>query len=77
MTDEQSQPTIAPTSAFRPGELGIPNRDLGDEESGVAEHARPAERGTYPDLLPPAPDRPAPTTSLAERIRARIESEES
>jgi hypothetical protein len=85
MTDEpvqnqdqdQDQATIAPTGAFRPGELGIPDRDLGDEESGMAEQPRSVERGTYPNLLPPPPERRAPTTSLAERVRARIESEES
>jgi hypothetical protein len=66
-------PEIASTVSFRPASLGLNDKVIGEHKSGYLEQAIPAERGKLPAMLPPKPQGPAPTTSLASRLRAALE----
>ena len=67
-------PEIAPTVSFRPASLELHDKVIADHKHGYLEHATPAERGALPAMLPPKPHGPpAPQTSLASRLRARLQ----
>jgi hypothetical protein len=66
------EPKIASTVSFRPAGLGIRD-EVSEQKYGFVEQEIARERGKAPDLRPPAPDKPAPKTPLAERLRQRLE----
>lgn len=71
-TDE---PEIAPTVSFRPKSLDLRDQVIGEHKPGHVEHTIPKTRGKAPALLPPAPQGPAPKTSLSSRLQALLKKE--
>ena len=67
------EPEIAPTVSFRPASIDLKDKVIGDHKAGHLEQPIAAARGKLPDLQPPPPQGPAPTTSLASRLRARLD----
>jgi hypothetical protein len=66
------EPKIAPTVSFRP-DYGPRDAVIGDEKHGFVDQKVARERGAVPALLPPSPVEAPPKTSLAERLRRRLE----
>jgi hypothetical protein len=64
---------IEPTTAFRPAGVPIADGIVSEEKAGVvhtkAAHAKKGQNA----VPPPLSDKPAPTTSLAARLRERVE----
>jgi len=64
---------IAETVAFRPVGDWLVDRRLADQASGRAGELVAVARSKPGAMLPPHPTRAAPTTTLAQRMRERME----
>jgi hypothetical protein len=75
MSTEGGTPEIAPTGAFGHPYVRPPDKVVEAGVPGVVASELEAATDEPGAALPPRSDRPAPTTSLAERWRARLEQE--
>jgi hypothetical protein len=66
------EPKIDPTVSFRPDD-GPRDEVIGDQKYGLVKEKVARKRGRAPALLPPHPEQAPPQTSLAERVRKRLE----
>ena len=71
-----NEPEIAPTVSFRPANLDLRDRAIGEHKAGHVEHKIPTARGKAPALLPPLPKGAAPKTSLSSRLQALLKKGE-
>jgi hypothetical protein len=65
-------PKIDPTVSFRPDD-GPRDEVIGEQKYGLVKEKVARKRGKAPALLPPPSDQAPPQTSLAERMRQRLE----
>jgi hypothetical protein len=66
------EPKIASTVSFRP-DYGPRDAVIGDQKHGFVDQKVARDRGAVPALLPPYTEEAPPKTSLAERLRHRLE----
>ena len=76
MPTDEGTPKIAATGAFGHPYVRLPDRVVDEGAPGLVATDFEAVIEGPGAVLPPRSDKPAPTTSLAERWRARLEQED-
>jgi len=70
--DKVSKHGVGPTRPFRPAGASIPDSVVSEERSGHVQAKAGTAKPVPHAKTPPLSEKPIPTTSMAERLRARL-----
>ena len=71
--DDGSSHEVAPTSHFRPVSVPIADSVISEERSGLVHAKAAVAKPGSQAIAPPLSEKAIPTSSIAERLRARLE----
>jgi hypothetical protein len=70
--DKVSKHGVGTTRPFRPAGVTIPDSVVSEERSGHVQAKAATGKPAPHAIAPPLSEKPIPTTSIAERLRARL-----